>query len=100
MKNKILNFLTKHPCKSTAYIAKHCIFEEEYKKDEARYNNRVIIGVGSHNVSRAYYQLRKLQNEGLVEQVGRGIWKIKLPEQIDIDPEIENVLVKKYWDLI
>ena len=77
MKNKILNFLINHPYKSTAYIAKHCIFEEEYKEKEARFNNKVIIGVDSHNVSRAYYQLRKLQNEDLVKQVGRGIWKIQ-----------------------
>lgn len=73
MKNKILNFLINHPCKSTGYIAKNCIFEEEYKENEAYFNNKVIIGVSSRDVGAAYYQLNKLQKEGLVQQVGRGI---------------------------
>ena len=77
IENKILEFLKTHSCMSTSYIAKYCVFGVEYKEMETRFNNKFIFKPNSTHIQRTYYWLKKLQTRGLIEQVARGIWKIK-----------------------
>lgn len=77
METKILEFLKSNPCKTTAYIARHCVYKEQYDEDEAHFNNNFRLYPGRHSVSGVYYHLKKMQNQGLIEQIDRGIWKLK-----------------------
>lgn len=68
MEQKIIDFLNEQSCvRSTAYIAKYCIYEDEYLCEGMQANKTHVSG--------AYYRLNKLAKQNKIKYVPRGMWK-------------------------
>lgn len=71
MEREIIKFLDKQiGVRSTAYIAKYCIFKDAYER-----NGMYQVYPNRSDVQRAYYKLKKLSNEGKIKYVPRGGWR-------------------------
>ena len=67
MEQQIIDFLNDQPCiRSTAYIAKHCVYKDQYQLN---------VYPDKSSVQGAYYRLKKLSDAGKIKYVPRGMWR-------------------------